>query len=102
MHLLVLQISKPDEFDIMLKVPDVRVDLEPYNDGDYKGVYCFVKLKRNDHLKQLDNFVDEQRLLSASSILLALRNIIIKEVKTINGKYLFLQNQKEVFKKMLR
>ncbi|XP_015262713.1 PREDICTED: cyclic GMP-AMP synthase-like, partial [Gekko japonicus] len=79
-----LKITKPDEFDIMLKVPGVRVELEPYNGGDCKGVYYFVKLKRNPGLQRLNDFVDDQQYLSASKFLSELRSIIINEVKTIN------------------
>ncbi|XP_054849927.1 cyclic GMP-AMP synthase isoform X2 [Eublepharis macularius] len=78
-------IIKPDEFDIMLKIPDVRVELESYNDGDYTGAYYFVKLKRNPHLQQLNDFIDHQQHLSASRILSSLKSIITKELKTING-----------------
>ncbi|XP_015281866.1 PREDICTED: cyclic GMP-AMP synthase isoform X1 [Gekko japonicus] len=89
-----LKITKPDEFDIMLKVPGVRVELEPYNGGDCKGVYYFVKLKRNPGLQRLNDFVDDQQYLSASKFLSELRSIIINEVKTINGMKVTVERKK--------
>ncbi|XP_060088985.1 cyclic GMP-AMP synthase [Heteronotia binoei] len=89
-----VKITKPNEFDIMLKVPEVRVELEPYNDGDFRGVYHFVKLKRNSGLKRLNDFLDDQQRLSASNIISALRNIIINEVKTINKMKVTVERKK--------
>nr|XP_056712157.1 cyclic GMP-AMP synthase [Euleptes europaea] len=87
------KITKPDEFDIMLKVPEVRLELEPYDTCDYKDPYYLVKLKRNPTLKQLNKFADQEHL-SASKILSELRTIITDEVKTINEMKVTVEREK--------
>lgn len=83
----VLQISNPNEFDIMLKVPDMRVELEPCNIAA-SGAFFYVKLKRNPGEKAyLAKFLDDKMHLSSSDMLSALRNIIVEEVKKNKGKY---------------
>ncbi|XP_028578599.2 cyclic GMP-AMP synthase [Podarcis muralis] len=84
-----LKISNPNEFDIMLKVPDMRVELEPCNIAA-SGAFFYVKLKRNPGEKAyLAKFLDDKMHLSSSDMLSALRNIIVEEVKKnkdLNGE----------------
>ncbi|CAI5769681.1 Mab-21 domain-containing protein [Podarcis lilfordi] len=76
-----LKISNPNEFDIMLKVPDMRVELESCN-VPASGAFFYVKLKRNPGEKAyLAKFLDDKMHLSSSDMLSALRNIIVEEVK---------------------
>ncbi|XP_034966486.2 cyclic GMP-AMP synthase [Zootoca vivipara] len=76
-----LKISNPNEFDIMLKVPNIRLELEPCN-VPASGAFFYVKLKRNPGKNAcLDKFLDDKMHLSSSEMLSALRNIIVEEVK---------------------
>ncbi|XP_048361789.1 LOW QUALITY PROTEIN: cyclic GMP-AMP synthase-like, partial [Sphaerodactylus townsendi] len=88
-----LKINKPDEFDIMFKVPSARLELVPENDSDYKGAHYFVKLKRNPKLKELEEFVDGE-YLSASKMLSEMRTIITDEVKTIKEMKVTMERKK--------
>ncbi|XP_048351861.1 cyclic GMP-AMP synthase-like [Sphaerodactylus townsendi] len=88
-----LKINKPDEFDIMLKVPSARLQLVPENDSDYNGAHYFVILKRNPKLKQLEEFVDGE-YLSASKMLSEMRTIITDEVKTIKEMKVTMERKK--------
>ncbi|XP_066465687.1 cyclic GMP-AMP synthase isoform X2 [Tiliqua scincoides] len=78
-----LKISKPDEFDIMLKLPQLRFELEPCDASASTGAFYCVKLKRCPAENHLSGFLDDNERLSAFKMLAAIRNIIIKEVKKI-------------------
>ncbi|KAH0622091.1 hypothetical protein JD844_024055 [Phrynosoma platyrhinos] len=65
----------------MLKVPKVRVELEPCKAGASSGAFYYVKLKRDCANKELKEFCDDDERLSSSNMLLKLRSIIIEEVK---------------------
>ncbi|KFV68254.1 Cyclic GMP-AMP synthase, partial [Dryobates pubescens] len=75
-----LQISEPNEFDIMLVIPIERLQLEPSDDT---GAFYYLKFKRNPKERGLTKFVDEDETLSASKMLDALREIIKQAVKSI-------------------
>lgn len=79
-----LQISEPNEFDIMLVMPIARIQLDECDDT---GAYYYLTFKRNPKEKYLNRFLDEDRKLSADKMLTALRKIIKEEVKNIKGKY---------------
>ncbi|XP_033001270.1 cyclic GMP-AMP synthase-like [Lacerta agilis] len=73
-----LKISSPNEYDIMLKVPDMKVELESCN----VGAFYYVKLKRNPGKNAcLEKFLEDKMHLSSSDMLSALRKIIEQEVK---------------------
>ncbi|XP_077162885.1 cyclic GMP-AMP synthase [Paroedura picta] len=89
------KIYKPNEFDIMFKVPGVRGDLELYDDGDCKGAYYFIQWARNPKLKDFKkNFVNDQDRLSASKILTKLRAVIVDTVKTIKEMKVIVERKK--------
>ncbi|NWI83084.1 CGAS synthase, partial [Dryoscopus gambensis] len=75
-----LQISEPNEFDIMLVMPVERIQLE---ESDDTGAFYYVSFKRSPKEKGLLKFVDEDGKLSAFKMLQALREIIKQEVKHI-------------------
>ncbi|XP_033001269.1 cyclic GMP-AMP synthase-like [Lacerta agilis] len=79
-----LKISSPNEYDIMLKVPDMRLELESCNVAA-SGAFYYVKLKRNPGKNAcLEKFLDDKMHLSSSDMLSALRKIIEQEVKKID------------------
>ncbi|KAJ6665819.1 hypothetical protein lerEdw1_001291 [Lerista edwardsae] len=86
-----LKISKPDEFDIMLALPKLRLDLESC---DSAGAFYFVKLKRNPGKAGLNNFLNDEEQLSAFKMLSELRNIIKKEVKKIEEENVTVMKKK--------
>lgn len=72
-----LQISNPDEFDVMVAIPVDRVDVSPFGDD---GAFYSVELKRgNSPLKRFE----ESSTLSASKMLDEFR----AEVKECAKKY---------------
>ncbi|NXX39096.1 CGAS synthase, partial [Tricholaema leucomelas] len=75
-----VKISEPNEFDIMLVMPVVRLQLD---ESDDTGAYYYLTLKRNPKEKYLSKFLDEEEKLSASKMLDALREIIRREVRSI-------------------
>ncbi|KFQ74135.1 Cyclic GMP-AMP synthase, partial [Phoenicopterus ruber ruber] len=75
-----LQISEPNEFDIMLVMPVARLQLDECDDT---GAYYYLTFKRNPKEKCLLKFLDEDGKLSAFKMLQALREIIKQEVKNI-------------------
>lgn len=78
---LCVQISNPDEFDVMLTVPINRVDIQPFTDD---GAFYSVALKRGK--TPLDKFRKEDHTISGSEILLEFRNEVKKCVKKIECK----------------
>ncbi|KFO37345.1 Protein MB21D1 [Fukomys damarensis] len=74
-----LQISAPNEFDVMFKLKVPRIQLEEYSNS---GAYYFVKFKRNPQENPLSQFV-EGEFLSASKMLSEFRKIIKQEIKNI-------------------
>lgn len=79
-----MQITEPNEFDIMLVMPVARLQLDECDDT---GAYYYLTFKRNPKEKYLLKFLDEDGKLSAFKMLQALREIIKQEVKTITSKY---------------
>lgn len=79
-----LQISEPNEFDIMLVMPVTRLQLHECDDT---GAYYYLTFKRNPKEKYLNRFLDEDGKLSAFKMLEELRRIIKEEVKHIKSKY---------------
>ncbi|NXN70788.1 CGAS synthase, partial [Himantopus himantopus] len=77
-----LQISEPNEFDIMLVMPVARLQLDECDDT---GAYYYLTFKRNPKEKYLLKFLDEDGKLSALKMLQALREIIKQEVKNIKN-----------------
>ncbi|NWQ73139.1 CGAS synthase, partial [Columbina picui] len=75
-----LQITEPDEFDIMLVMPVARLQLDECDDT---GAFYYLTFKRNPKEKYLLKFLDEDGKLSAFKMLEALREIIKREVKNI-------------------
>ncbi|NXG48646.1 CGAS synthase, partial [Psilopogon haemacephalus] len=75
-----LQISEPNEFDIMLVMPVGRLELK---NSDDTGAYYYLKFKRNPLERYFSRFLDEKEKLSASKMLDALREIIKREVRNI-------------------
>ena len=79
---LCIQISSPDEFDVMLPMPVARVDIQPFRDD---GAFYSVALKRSK--SPLSKFKDEAGILSASKMLKEFREEVTKCVKPFKGKY---------------
>ncbi|XP_062981870.1 cyclic GMP-AMP synthase [Elgaria multicarinata webbii] len=75
-----VKVCNPNEFDIMLKVPNLRIELEPCDAGAASGAFYYVKLKRNPGRGALDKFLDDKRQLSSSTMLSELRHIIMQEI----------------------
>ncbi|XP_040409319.1 cyclic GMP-AMP synthase, partial [Cygnus olor] len=75
-----LKISEPNEFDIMLVMPVMRIQLDECDDT---GAYYYLTFKRNPKEKYLNKFLDEDGKLSAIKMRTALRKIIKEEVKNI-------------------
>lgn len=76
-----LQISNPDEFDVMICVPVDRVKVEPFGQT---GAFYSVALKRgNSPLKEFQ--LEEDGVLSASKLLQEFREEVIKSIKGIAG-----------------
>lgn len=77
--ILSIQISNPDEFDVMLPVPVNRVDIQPFGDD---GAFYSVALKRGSSLQKFQ----EDSTLSASMMLKEFREEVKKSVKTFTGE----------------
>ena len=76
-----MQISNPDEFDVMLAIPVDRVDVSPFGDD---GAFYSVELKRgNSHLKKFE----ERSTLSASKMLDEFRAEVKECAKKYPGNY---------------
>ncbi|XP_069091787.1 cyclic GMP-AMP synthase isoform X2 [Pleurodeles waltl] len=69
-----VKVSKPDEFDIMLKIPIGRIKLEPFDEG---GAFYRVSFERNTNEKKFKSCVADG-WLSATSMLETLRSQIKK------------------------
>lgn len=78
---LCIQISNPDEFDVMLPIPVDRVTIEPFKDD---GAFYSVGLKRGK--SPLQKF-QETATLSASKMLEEFREEVKKSVKEFKGEY---------------
>ncbi|XP_019375876.1 PREDICTED: cyclic GMP-AMP synthase, partial [Gavialis gangeticus] len=85
-----LKISEPNEFDIMLKVPIPRVQLD---ECDATGAFHYVSFKRHPQ-RHLDKFLEDDGKLSANAMLLLVRNIIKKEVKNITNMTVTVKKKK--------
>lgn len=78
---LFIQISNPDEFDVMLAIPVDRVNIQPF---DKDGAFYSVGLKRgNNPLKKFQ----EEDVLSSSAMLSEFREEVKKCVKAFKGEY---------------
>ncbi|OXB62641.1 hypothetical protein ASZ78_016936, partial [Callipepla squamata] len=86
-----LQISEPDEFDIMLVMPVTRLQLDECDDT---GAYYYLTFKRNPKEKYLNRFLDEDGKLSAFKMLKELREIIKQEVKRIKNAEVTVKRKK--------
>ncbi|XP_062344568.1 cyclic GMP-AMP synthase [Cinclus cinclus] len=75
-----VKISEPNEFDIMLVMPVVRIQLD---EADDTGAFYYVSFKRSPKEKGWLKFLEEDGKLSAFKMLQALREIIKQEVKNI-------------------
>uniref|UniRef100_A0A8D2M6M1 Cyclic GMP-AMP synthase n=1 Tax=Zonotrichia albicollis TaxID=44394 RepID=A0A8D2M6M1_ZONAL len=82
-----LQISEPNEFDIMLVIPikqnandSTRLQLD---ESDDTGAYYYASFKRGPIERGWLKFLEEDGKLSASKMMQALRDIIKQEVKNI-------------------
>lgn len=78
---LSIQISNPDEFDIMLAIPVDRVNVNPFGDD---GAYYSVELKRGKSPWQKFQVTGT---LSASKMLEEFRDEVKKCVKQFPGEY---------------
>lgn len=81
MIFLCIQISHPDEFDVMLPIPVDRVDIKPFGDD---GAFYSVALKRGK--SPLQKF-QETDTLSASEMLKEFRKEVQKCVSKSRGEY---------------
>ena len=79
--ILCIQISDPDEFDVMLPIPVDRVAIEPFGED---GAFYSVALKRGN--RTLQKF-QETNALSASKMLEEFREEVKKSVKGFKGEY---------------
>lgn len=80
---LLIQISNPDEFDVMLSIPVDRVNIKPFGDG---GAFYSVSLKRgNSPLKKFQE--TDTSPLSASKMLEEFRKEVKKCVEVFTGEY---------------
>lgn len=77
---LCIQISNPDEFDVMLPIPVDRVDIKPFGED---GAFYSVALKRGR--SPLQKF-QEDSTLSASKMLQEFRDEVKKSVKGFEGE----------------
>lgn len=79
--LFCVQISNPDEFDVMICVPVDRVKVEPFGET---GAFYSVSLKRgNSPLKEFQ--LEENGMLSASHLLKKFRKEVIKSIEGNTG-----------------
>lgn len=74
-----MQISNPDEFDVMVPIPVDRVKIDQFRDD---GAFYSVALKRGS--SPLQKF-QENETLSASKMLQEFRNEVKKCVKPFAG-----------------
>lgn len=81
MMFLCIQISNPDEFDVMLPILVERVNIEPYTDD---GAFYKVALKRDKN--PIQHF-QEGNILSGSKMLKEFREEVKKSVKEFKGKH---------------
>ncbi|XP_029452721.1 cyclic GMP-AMP synthase [Rhinatrema bivittatum] len=73
-----VKISKPNEFDIMLKLPFENVQLQEF---DYNGgAFYYVKLKKAPRRDDFHTYLDENGYLLSSRMLSELRKIIKEEI----------------------
>lgn len=79
--LLCIQISNPDEFDVMVPIPVGRVSIRPFGSD---GAFYSVALKRGrSPLKKFE----ENGTLSASKMLEEFRTEVKKSVMQFRGEY---------------
>lgn len=78
---LCIQISNPDEFDVMMPIPVDRVNIKPFGDD---GAFYSVALKRGR--SPLQKF-QENETLSACKMLKEFRAEVKKSVKEFKGGY---------------
>lgn len=81
MLFLCIQISNPDEFDVMVPIPVDRVNIEQFGQD---GAFYSVELKRGN--SPLQKF-QENNTLSASEMLDEFREEVKKCVKPFKGDY---------------
>lgn len=81
MVFLCIQISNPDEFDVMLPIPVGRVKVSPFGSD---GAFYSVALKRGR--SPLQKF-EENGTLSGSKMLNEFRAEVKKSVKQCKGEY---------------
>ncbi|XP_030054899.1 cyclic GMP-AMP synthase [Microcaecilia unicolor] len=73
-----VKISKPDEFDIMLKIPLKSVVLDKAECGG--GAFYYVKLESKEPKRDLSNCLNENGYLLSSEMISHLRKVIKKEI----------------------
>lgn len=79
-RLFCVQISNPDEFDIMISIPVDRVEVTPFGET---GAFYSVSLKRGN--SPLRKFQLQNNILSASQVLKEFREEVKKSIKGITG-----------------
>nr|XP_033795832.1 cyclic GMP-AMP synthase-like [Geotrypetes seraphini] len=73
------EISKPNEFDIMLKIPLKSVALDPFECNG--SAFYYVKLESGDPKRDLlSKYLDKNGYLSSSEMLLQLRKIVKEKI----------------------
>ncbi|KAM4693476.1 cyclic GMP-AMP synthase [Discoglossus pictus] len=85
-----VKISKPNEFDIMLKLNVGRLQLTEY---DNSGCYYTLQPKRLGKNNPLHDYIDEENNISASKMLLTLRKFIKDDIKN-SGKEITVERKK--------
>ncbi|KFP26900.1 Cyclic GMP-AMP synthase, partial [Colius striatus] len=86
-----LQISEPNEFDIMIVMPVTRLQLDECDDT---GAYYYLSFKRQTEEKHFLKFLDEDGKLSAAKMREALREIIKREIKNIKDVEVTMKRKK--------
>ena len=81
-----LQVCSPNEFDILLKMPGLRFELETCDVSGSCGAFYYIKMKRNPQKGNLNKFIEDDRL-SSCLVLSELTKIIKEGVKETEGNY---------------
>uniref|UniRef100_A0ABM5GDP5 Cyclic GMP-AMP synthase isoform X2 n=1 Tax=Pogona vitticeps TaxID=103695 RepID=A0ABM5GDP5_9SAUR len=75
-----VKVCSPNEFDILLKMPGLRFELETCDVSGSCGAFYYIKMKRNPQKGNLNKFIENDRL-SSCLVLSELTKIIKEGVK---------------------
>uniref|UniRef100_A0A8D0C2N5 Cyclic GMP-AMP synthase n=1 Tax=Salvator merianae TaxID=96440 RepID=A0A8D0C2N5_SALMN len=89
-----VKVCNPNEFDIMLIIQDVRLELEPCCGEAASGAFYYIKLANSSGRSCLRRFLNDEEQLSSSKLLRELRRTIADKVRKMEGENIRVQKSK--------